>query len=277
MRANDPPTLARVRVCVPVRVVCRARASAGTPSTPLRDEGARAAGLRASALCGVSVSHWAPRRARERRDAPHRWPTHDSSRRDHRRLAASPCFPLARALVCVWPPVTTRSGSHHEAPASEGDTASGRGQRMTLRVKTTAASPASVFPSPAQARSLGSPAHQQHNTLKHSSPRAFKTVCARARGGLLERAPHKHIAVRARSKPSLRPRSRTTRRPPVRARSSRRAPRLPERPESFSKMKEKASPLAGTATPPENTSECAKPRTGALFHEGLARKASIKT
>ena len=103
MRANDPPTLARVRVCVPVRVVCRARASAGTPSTPLRDEGARAAGLRASALCGVSVSHWAPRRARERRDAPHRWPTHDSSRRDHRRLAASPCFPLARALVCVAP------------------------------------------------------------------------------------------------------------------------------------------------------------------------------
>lgn len=70
---------------------------------PLRDEGARAAGLRASALRGVSVSHWAPRRARERRDAPHRWPTHDSSRRDHRRLAASPCFPLARALVCVAP------------------------------------------------------------------------------------------------------------------------------------------------------------------------------
>ena len=277
MRANDPPTLARVRVCVPVRVVCRARASAGTPSTPLRDEGARAAGLRASALCGVSVSHWAPRRARARGGMHRTGGQRMTVRVETTAALLHPRVFPSRALWCVWPPVTTRSGSHHEAPASEGDTASGRGQRMTLRVKTTAASPASVFPSPAQARSLGSPAHQQHNTLKHSSPRAFKTVCARARGGLLERAPHKHIAVRARSKPSLRPRSRTTRRPPVRARSSRRAPRLPERPESFSKMKEKASPLAGTATPPENTSECAKPRTGALFHEGLARKASIKT
>lgn len=243
---------------------------------PLRDEGARAAGLRASAL------RWFPFPT-GRLDARARGGMHRTGgqrmtvRAETTAALLHPRVFPSRALWCVWPPVTTRSGSHHEAPASEGDTASGRGQRMTLRVKTTAASPASVFPSPAQARSLGSPAHQQHNTLAHSSPRAFKTVCARARGGLLERAPHKHIAARARSKPSHRPRSRTTRRPPVRARSSRRAPRLPERPESFSKMKEKASPLAGTATPPENTSECAKPRTGALFHEGLARKASIKT
>ena len=121
------------------------------------------------------------------------------------------------------------------------------------------------------------PPPTNNTTRSRTRVRERLRPCARARGGLLERAPHKHIAARARSKPSHRPRSRTTRRPPVRARSSRRAPRLPERPESFSKMKEKASPLAGTATPPENTSECAKPRTGALFHEGLARKASIKT
>jgi len=277
MRANDPPTLARVCACASRCALCAERERALVHRRPPFVTKAHA--LR---VCAPPHSAGFPfptgRLDARARGGMHRTGGQRMTVRVETTAALlhPRVFP-SRALWCVWPPVTTRSGSHHEAPASEGDTASGRGQRMTLRVKTTAASPASVFPSPAQARSLGSPAHQQHNTLKHSSPRAFKTVCARARGGLLERAPHKHIAVRARSKPSLRPRSRATRRPPVRARSSRRAPRLPERPESFSKMKEKASPLAGTATPPENTSECAKPRTGALFHEGLARKASIKT
>ena len=181
MRANDPPTLARVRVCVPVRVVCRARASAGTPSTPFVT---KAHALR---VCAPPHSAGFPfptgRLDARARGGMHRTGGQRMTVRVETtdRLAASPFFFPSRALWCVWPPVTTRSGSHHEAPASEGDTASGRGQRMTLRVKTTAASPASVFPSPAQARSLGSPAHRQHNTLAHSSPRAFKTVCARAR------------------------------------------------------------------------------------------------
>lgn len=180
MRANDPPTLARVRVCVPVRVVCRARASAGTPSTPFVT---KAHALR---VCAPPHSAGFPfptgRLDARARGGMHRTGGQRMTVRVETTAALlhPRVFP-SRALWCVWPPVTTRSGSHHEAPASEGDTASGRGQRMTLRVKTTAASPASVFPSPAQARSLGSPAHQQHNTLAHSSPRAFKTVCARAR------------------------------------------------------------------------------------------------
>ena len=162
----------------------------------------------------------------------HRWPTHQ--RQDHRRLA----FPVLSicALWCVWPPVhksisllTTRSGSHYEAPASKRETASGRGQRITVHIQTTAASQASEFPSPTQARSLF-PA-RANNTLTHSSPRAFKTVCGRAM--VCEREPRKHIAMRTEDKPSYHPRSRTTRRPPFHVRSSWQTPRLLERPESF--------------------------------------------
>ena len=219
MRVHNSPTLVRASQCAwaCARPRYRERASAGTPLTP---------SCRRHTHCGFvrlytpgSGSLWAPRHARV--EMSHWWPTHQ--RQDHRRLAIpvlSPCV-----LWCVWPPVhksisllTTRSGSHHEAPASKGETASGRGHRITVRVETTAASQASVFPLPAQARSLF-PARAErppNNTLTHSSPRAFKTVCGRAM--VCEREPRKHIAMRTGDKPSHQLRSRTTRRPPFHVR-----------------------------------------------------------
>jgi len=248
VRAHDPPTLARVCVRPGARCVPSESERRYTVNR-LRDEGARTAGLRASTLRGFPFPT-GRLDARARGGMPHRWPTHDGSRRDHRRLAIPVFSPRARSGVCGPPslrgPVpTTRRPQAREIPQAVGADARHFASRPPPpRKPLCSPRPRKLDPS-ASPRTRGAPTND--NTLAHSSPRAFLRPCERARGGLRERAPRKHIAVRTRSKPSRRPRSRTTRRPPVRARGSRRAPRLPERHESFSKLREKASPLAGTA------------------------------